>query len=163
MKQLLTLLSQWFSITWNLVMQCPALPALQVVINILEHFYVREEFKLSSISQDMWNTGTKSRGWLIFCPSSFYVISSHSCFSLPLLQAIAEFDLGTINYEVKSPKCHELSLLAPPHERISFNFRCEQEAQEWATVVLSSLREAHRGQLYFLPNLLHNHHSRNVG
>lgn len=57
---------------------------------------------------------------------------------------IAEFDLRTINYEVKSPKCHELSLVAPPHDRISFNFRCEQEAQEWATVVMSSLREAHR-------------------
>ncbi|XP_074477399.1 ranBP-type and C3HC4-type zinc finger-containing protein 1 isoform X1 [Sebastes fasciatus] len=57
---------------------------------------------------------------------------------------IAEFDLRTVNYEVKSPKCHELSLAAPPHDRISFNFRCEQEAQEWATVVMSSLREAHR-------------------
>ncbi|CAN9506174.1 unnamed protein product [Ophioblennius macclurei] len=57
---------------------------------------------------------------------------------------IAEFDLRTVNYEVKSPKCHELSLVAPPHDRISFNFRCEQEAQEWATVVMSSLREAHR-------------------
>ncbi|XP_068160357.1 ranBP-type and C3HC4-type zinc finger-containing protein 1 isoform X2 [Antennarius striatus] len=57
---------------------------------------------------------------------------------------IAEFDLGTVKYEVKSPKCHELSLVTPPHERISFNFRCEQEAQEWATVVLSSLREAQR-------------------
>uniref|UniRef100_H2SXC3 RanBP-type and C3HC4-type zinc finger-containing protein 1 n=1 Tax=Takifugu rubripes TaxID=31033 RepID=H2SXC3_TAKRU len=58
---------------------------------------------------------------------------------------IAEFDLGTINYEVKSSKCHELSLVAPPHERISFNFRCEQEAQGWATVLTSSLREAQRG------------------
>ncbi|KAM8730948.1 ranBP-type and C3HC4-type zinc finger-containing protein 1 [Acanthopagrus schlegelii] len=57
---------------------------------------------------------------------------------------IAEFDLGTVNYEVKSPKCHELSLVAPPHDRISFNFRCETEAQEWATVVMSSLREAQR-------------------
>ncbi|XP_029955998.1 ranBP-type and C3HC4-type zinc finger-containing protein 1 [Salarias fasciatus] len=57
---------------------------------------------------------------------------------------IAEFDLRTVNYEVKSPKCHELSLVAPPHDRISFNFRCEQEAQEWATVVMSSLSEAHR-------------------
>ncbi|XP_049912679.1 ranBP-type and C3HC4-type zinc finger-containing protein 1 [Epinephelus moara] len=57
---------------------------------------------------------------------------------------IAEFDLRTVNYEVKSPKCHELSLAAPPHDRISFNFRCEQEAHEWATVVMSSLREAHR-------------------
>ncbi|XP_040921810.1 ranBP-type and C3HC4-type zinc finger-containing protein 1 [Toxotes jaculatrix] len=57
---------------------------------------------------------------------------------------IAEFDLRTVNYEVKSPKCHELSLAAPPHDRISFNFRCEQEAHEWATVVMSSLREARK-------------------
>ncbi|XP_069561655.1 ranBP-type and C3HC4-type zinc finger-containing protein 1 [Brachyistius frenatus] len=57
---------------------------------------------------------------------------------------IAEFDLRNVNYEVKSPKCHEISLVAPPHDRISFNFRCEQEAQEWATVLMSSLREAHR-------------------
>ncbi|XP_019943363.1 ranBP-type and C3HC4-type zinc finger-containing protein 1 isoform X2 [Paralichthys olivaceus] len=57
---------------------------------------------------------------------------------------VAEFDLRTVNYEVKSPKCHELYLTAPPHDRISFNFRCEQEANEWATVVMSSLREAHR-------------------
>ncbi|XP_029385388.1 ranBP-type and C3HC4-type zinc finger-containing protein 1 isoform X2 [Echeneis naucrates] len=57
---------------------------------------------------------------------------------------IAEFDLRTVHYEVKSPKCHELSLAAPPHDRISFNFRSEQEAQEWATVIMSSLREAHR-------------------
>ncbi|KAK0138831.1 RanBP-type and C3HC4-type zinc finger-containing protein 1 [Merluccius polli] len=57
---------------------------------------------------------------------------------------IAEFDLRTVNYEVKSPKCHELSLAAPPHDKMSFNFRCEKEAQEWATVVVSSLREAHR-------------------
>ncbi|KAM3593735.1 uncharacterized protein V6R79_020437 [Siganus canaliculatus] len=57
---------------------------------------------------------------------------------------VAEFDLRTVNYEVKSPQCHELSLAAPPHDSITFNFRCEQEAQEWATVVLSSLREAHR-------------------
>ncbi|TNN89058.1 RanBP-type and C3HC4-type zinc finger-containing protein 1 [Liparis tanakae] len=48
---------------------------------------------------------------------------------------VAEFDLRTVKYEVKSPKCHELSLAAPPHDRISFNFRCEQEAQEWATVM----------------------------
>ncbi|KAL1006469.1 hypothetical protein UPYG_G00072770 [Umbra pygmaea] len=58
--------------------------------------------------------------------------------------SIAEFDLRSVNYEVKSPKCHELSLASPPRDRISFNFRCEQEAQEWATVVMSSLREAHR-------------------
>ncbi|TRY85260.1 hypothetical protein DNTS_004478, partial [Danionella cerebrum] len=58
--------------------------------------------------------------------------------------SIAEFDLKAIRYDVKSPLCHELSLATPPHDRISFNFRSEQEAQEWATVVMSSLREAHR-------------------
>ncbi|XP_041924152.1 ranBP-type and C3HC4-type zinc finger-containing protein 1 [Alosa sapidissima] len=58
--------------------------------------------------------------------------------------SIAEFDLRTLRYEVKSPRCHELSLAIPPHDRITFNFRCEREAQEWATVVMSSLREAHR-------------------
>nr|XP_023679490.1 ranBP-type and C3HC4-type zinc finger-containing protein 1-like isoform X2 [Paramormyrops kingsleyae] len=58
--------------------------------------------------------------------------------------SIAEFDLRSVKYEVKSPRCHELCLATPPHDRISFNFRCEKEAQEWATVVMSSLREAHR-------------------
>uniref|UniRef100_A0A3B5L911 RanBP-type and C3HC4-type zinc finger-containing protein 1 n=1 Tax=Xiphophorus couchianus TaxID=32473 RepID=A0A3B5L911_9TELE len=52
----------------------------------------------------------------------------------------------SINYEVKSPKCHELISVAPPCDRISFNFSSEQEAEGWATVVMSSLREAHRGQ-----------------
>lgn len=74
-------------------------------------------------------------------------VTHFSLFSFSLIfQTIAEFDLKTVNYEVKSPKCHELILAAPPHDRISFNFRCEQEAQEWATVVMSSLKEAHRGQ-----------------
>lgn len=58
--------------------------------------------------------------------------------------SIADFDLRSVHYEVKTPKCHELSLPTAPHNRISFNFRCEQEAQEWATVMISSLREAHR-------------------
>uniref|UniRef100_A0A147B3A1 RanBP-type and C3HC4-type zinc finger-containing protein 1 n=1 Tax=Fundulus heteroclitus TaxID=8078 RepID=A0A147B3A1_FUNHE len=57
---------------------------------------------------------------------------------------IAEFDLRSINYEVKSPRCHELISVAPPCDRISFNFSSEQEAEQWATVVTSSLREAHR-------------------
>ncbi|XP_067294835.1 ranBP-type and C3HC4-type zinc finger-containing protein 1 [Pseudorasbora parva] len=63
--------------------------------------------------------------------------------------SIAEFDLKAVRYEVKSPQCHELSLATPPHDRITFNFRCEQEAQEWATVVMSSLREAHRVAISF--------------
>lgn len=61
-------------------------------------------------------------------------------------QFIAEFDLRSVQYEVKSPRCHEMRLAAPPHDCIRFNFRCDREAEEWATVVMSSLTEAHRGQ-----------------
>ncbi|CAG5896645.1 unnamed protein product [Menidia menidia] len=57
---------------------------------------------------------------------------------------IAEFDLRSVQYEVKSSRCHEMRLAAPPHDCIRFNFRCDREAEEWATVVMSSLREAHR-------------------
>ncbi|XP_033838346.1 ranBP-type and C3HC4-type zinc finger-containing protein 1-like [Periophthalmus magnuspinnatus] len=57
---------------------------------------------------------------------------------------IAEFDLRSVQYEVKSPRCHEMRLAAPPNDCIRFNFRCDREAEEWATVVMSSLREAHR-------------------
>lgn len=57
---------------------------------------------------------------------------------------IAEFDLRSVQYEVKSPRCHEMRLAAPPHDCIRFNFRCDREAEEWATVVMSSLREALR-------------------
>ncbi|XP_061522380.1 ranBP-type and C3HC4-type zinc finger-containing protein 1 [Phycodurus eques] len=57
---------------------------------------------------------------------------------------IAEYNLTSVNYRVKAATCHELSLAAPPHDRISFNFGCEQEAQQWATVMMTSLREAHR-------------------
>lgn len=42
--------------------------------------------------------------------------------------------------------CHELRLAVPPHDGVTFNFRCEQEAWEWATVLTSSLREAQKGQ-----------------
>lgn len=77
----------------------------------------------------------------------FHVLLNHASYLLTvhIFQSIAEFDLKTVRYEVKSPQCHELSLAAPPHDKITFNFRCEQEAQEWATVVMSSLREARRG------------------
>ncbi|XP_077591972.1 ranBP-type and C3HC4-type zinc finger-containing protein 1 isoform X1 [Stigmatopora nigra] len=57
---------------------------------------------------------------------------------------IAEYDLRSMNYEVKTPKCHQLSLADPSRDCISFNFRCEQEAQQWATVMTSSLAEAHK-------------------
>ncbi|XP_017278018.1 ranBP-type and C3HC4-type zinc finger-containing protein 1 [Kryptolebias marmoratus] len=57
---------------------------------------------------------------------------------------IAEFDLRSVQYEVKSSRCHEMRFAAPPHDCIRFNFRCDREAEEWATVVMSSLTEAHR-------------------
>ncbi|KAG9274623.1 sharpin [Astyanax mexicanus] len=60
------------------------------------------------------------------------------------IRSLAEFELHTVRYEIKSPRCHELCVIKPPHETYSFTFRSEQEAQEWATVMLSSLREAHR-------------------
>ncbi|XP_028834483.1 ranBP-type and C3HC4-type zinc finger-containing protein 1 isoform X2 [Denticeps clupeoides] len=60
---------------------------------------------------------------------------------------LAEFDLRTVKYEVKSSRCHELRVTTPPHDCISFSFRSEQEAQQWSTVVMSSLREAQREDL----------------
>nr|XP_057924459.1 ranBP-type and C3HC4-type zinc finger-containing protein 1-like isoform X2 [Doryrhamphus excisus] len=57
---------------------------------------------------------------------------------------LVEFDLRSVHYEVKSPRCHEMRLAAPPHNFIRFTFRCDREAEEWATVVMSSLREAQR-------------------
>ncbi|XP_077375001.1 ranBP-type and C3HC4-type zinc finger-containing protein 1-like isoform X2 [Festucalex cinctus] len=57
---------------------------------------------------------------------------------------LVEFDLRSVHYEVKSARCHEMRLTAPPHDFIRFSFRCDREAEEWATVVMSSLREAQR-------------------
>ncbi|XP_061694720.1 ranBP-type and C3HC4-type zinc finger-containing protein 1-like isoform X2 [Syngnathoides biaculeatus] len=58
--------------------------------------------------------------------------------------ALVEFDLRSVHYEVKSARCHEMRLTVPPHDFIRFSFRCDREAEEWATVVTSSLREARR-------------------
>ncbi|PWA25429.1 hypothetical protein CCH79_00005372 [Gambusia affinis] len=55
-----------------------------------------------------------------------------------------QFDLRSVQYEVKSSRCHEMRLAASPHDCIRFNFRCDREAEAWSTVVISSLREAHR-------------------
>ncbi|XP_064791367.1 ranBP-type and C3HC4-type zinc finger-containing protein 1-like isoform X3 [Oncorhynchus masou masou] len=60
------------------------------------------------------------------------------------VEFIAEFDLRSVQYEVKSPRLHEIHLATPPHDCIRFNFCCDLEAEQWATVVMSSLREAHR-------------------
>uniref|UniRef100_A0A3Q2YBG2 SHANK-associated RH domain interacting protein n=1 Tax=Hippocampus comes TaxID=109280 RepID=A0A3Q2YBG2_HIPCM len=59
---------------------------------------------------------------------------------------LVEFDLRSVHYEVKSARCHEMRLTTPPHDFIRFSFRCDREAEEWATVVMSSLREAQRGR-----------------
>ncbi|RXN29282.1 ranBP-type and C3HC4-type zinc finger-containing 1-like protein [Labeo rohita] len=58
--------------------------------------------------------------------------------------SLAEFDLRSVKYEIKSARCHEMHLIKPPHDCLTFTFRSEQEAQEWATVMMSSLRESHR-------------------
>lgn len=58
--------------------------------------------------------------------------------------SLAEFDLRSVKYEITSARCHELRLTKPPHDCLTFTFRSEQEAQEWATVMMSSLRETHR-------------------
>ncbi|MCI4377086.1 hypothetical protein PGIGA_G00199590 [Pangasianodon gigas] len=60
------------------------------------------------------------------------------------IMSLAEFELRAVRYEIKSPRCHELCVIKPPHDTLTFTFRSEQEAQEWATVMISSLREAHR-------------------
>ncbi|KAJ8012166.1 hypothetical protein DPEC_G00065860 [Dallia pectoralis] len=67
---------------------------------------------------------------------------------------IAEFDLRSVEYEVTSPRLHEMRLVTPPHDCIRFNFRCDREAEQWATVVMSSLREAHRVAANRSPHLL---------
>ncbi|XP_073704207.1 ranBP-type and C3HC4-type zinc finger-containing protein 1 isoform X3 [Garra rufa] len=61
--------------------------------------------------------------------------------------SLAEFDLRTVKYEIKSARCHEMRLIKPPHDCLTFTFRSEQEAQEWSTVMMSSLRESHREEL----------------
>ncbi|XP_067308285.1 ranBP-type and C3HC4-type zinc finger-containing protein 1 [Pseudorasbora parva] len=67
--------------------------------------------------------------------------------------SLAEFDLRSVKYEITSARCHELRLTKPPHDCLTFTFRSEQEAQEWATVMLSSLRESHR-----VANISHSSH-----
>ncbi|MEQ2206096.1 hypothetical protein XENOCAPTIV_022822, partial [Xenoophorus captivus] len=46
-----------------------------------------------------------------------------------------EFDLRSVQYEVKSSRCHEMRLAASPHDCLRFNFRCDREAEAWSTVV----------------------------
>lgn len=69
-------------------------------------------------------------------------------------QSLAEFDLRSVKYEIKSARSHEMRLNKPPHDCLTFTFRSEQEAQEWGTVMMSSLRESHRGQRSLLRSVI---------
>ncbi|MEQ2182203.1 hypothetical protein GOODEAATRI_019779, partial [Goodea atripinnis] len=51
---------------------------------------------------------------------------------------IAEFDLRSVQYEVKSSRCHEMRLAASPHDCLRFNFRCDREAEAWSTVMANT-------------------------
>ncbi|KAK1173892.1 ranBP-type and C3HC4-type zinc finger-containing protein 1-like isoform X1 [Acipenser oxyrinchus oxyrinchus] len=58
--------------------------------------------------------------------------------------SIVEYNLRDIRYELKSSLCHELALLGQPDERMTFNFKDEKEAQEWSTIITTSVREVQR-------------------
>ncbi|XP_009469628.1 PREDICTED: sharpin [Nipponia nippon] len=59
-------------------------------------------------------------------------------------QNVAEYDLKDISYKVRSPTCHELTVLGSSDEPMVFNFEEEREAQKWWTIVSSSLREVQK-------------------
>ncbi|XP_062426751.1 sharpin isoform X2 [Rhea pennata] len=61
-----------------------------------------------------------------------------------LMASIVEYDLKDISYKVKSPMCHELTVLGSLDEPMVFNFEEEREAQKWWTVMSSSLREVQK-------------------
>ncbi|NXK43134.1 HOIL1 protein, partial [Piprites chloris] len=70
---------------------------------------------------------------------------------------LAEFDLRDVSYRVRGPASHELELpgagsepgagagTAPGAGPVTLRFPEEREAQQWWTVLSSSLREARRG------------------
>ncbi|XP_026722855.1 sharpin, partial [Athene cunicularia] len=59
-------------------------------------------------------------------------------------QNVAAYDLKDISYKVKSPTCHELTVLSSSDEPLVFDFEEEREAQKWWTIVSSSLREVQK-------------------
>ncbi|XP_054840917.1 sharpin isoform X2 [Eublepharis macularius] len=58
--------------------------------------------------------------------------------------SLVEYSLKEIAYEVKTPTCHELKVLARPDDPIVFHFEDEHEAQKWWAVVSSCLREVQK-------------------
>ncbi|XP_074745762.1 sharpin [Strix uralensis] len=57
---------------------------------------------------------------------------------------VAEYDLKDVSYKVRSPTCHELTVLGSSDEPLVFDFEEEREAQKWWTIVSSSLREVQK-------------------
>ncbi|XP_075704355.1 ranBP-type and C3HC4-type zinc finger-containing protein 1-like isoform X2 [Rhinoderma darwinii] len=57
---------------------------------------------------------------------------------------VGDFQLRDVLYDLKSPRCHQMTLLQTPGSVMTFQFDDEREAQKWWTVVSSSLREARR-------------------
>ncbi|XP_074023810.1 ranBP-type and C3HC4-type zinc finger-containing protein 1-like [Numenius arquata] len=57
---------------------------------------------------------------------------------------VAEYDLKDISYKVRSPTCHELTVLTSSERPMVFSFEEEREAQKWWTIVSSSLREVQK-------------------
>ncbi|XP_074754404.1 sharpin isoform X2 [Athene noctua] len=60
---------------------------------------------------------------------------------------VAAYDLKDISYKVRSPMCHELTVLGSSDEPLVFDFEEEREAQKWWTIVSSSLREVQKEDL----------------
>ncbi|KAJ6661534.1 hypothetical protein lerEdw1_014444 [Lerista edwardsae] len=65
--------------------------------------------------------------------------------------SLVEYSLKDISYEVKTPTCHELKVLACPDDPLVFHFEDEHEAQKWWTVISNSLREVHKARLPLYP------------
>ncbi|XP_018429487.1 PREDICTED: ranBP-type and C3HC4-type zinc finger-containing protein 1-like [Nanorana parkeri] len=64
----------------------------------------------------------------------------------PSSMVVAEFRLRDVTYDLKTPRCHQLTVSEDPTSFMAFNFEDEREAQKWWTVVSSSLREAKKGE-----------------
>ncbi|XP_053105114.1 sharpin [Hemicordylus capensis] len=58
--------------------------------------------------------------------------------------SLVEYSLKDISYEVKTPTCHELKVLARPDDPTVFHFEDEHEAKKWWMVVSSSLQEVQK-------------------
>ncbi|KAM5157644.1 ranBP-type and C3HC4-type zinc finger-containing protein 1-like [Mantella aurantiaca] len=62
----------------------------------------------------------------------------------PSSTVVGDYRLRDVSYDQKNTRCHQLTVLENPAQRVTFNFQDEREAQKWWTVVSSSLREAQK-------------------